>query len=117
MIINNIELILIVVINLLLFFISAVAKSECDTIMFDPKKAWFQTIYWLSKKDTSKRSWLFKYPLSFLWDGWHLLESIKIVCLYAIVGIGLQLSIEYVLLTILIGYVVNGCIFEYFFQN
>ena len=45
MIINNIELILIGVINLSLFLISAVAKSECDTIIFSPKKAWFQSEY------------------------------------------------------------------------
>ena len=102
---------------LLPLFVYAIAKSETDTIRFNPKKAWFKTEYWLSKKNISERSWLYKYPLSFMWDGWHLLESIKIVCLYAIVGVGLQLSIEYVLLTILIGYVVNGCIFEYFYQN
>ena len=78
------ELYLIGIINLFLFFISAVAKSECDTIIFSPKKAWYQTKYWLSKKDITKRSWLFKYPLSFAWDGWHLMDSTRNTCLVLI---------------------------------
>ena len=102
---------------LLPLFCYAIAKSETDTIRFNPQKAWYQSEYWLSKKDVSKRSWLFKYPLSFMWDGWHLLESIKIICLYIIVGIALQLSVEYVALVVLTGYLINGLIFEYFYQN
>ena len=102
---------------LLPLFCYAVAKSETDTIRFNPHKAWYQTDYWLSNKNTDNRGWWLKYPLSFMWDGWHLLESIKIICLYFIVGIALQLSAEYVALVVLMGYIVNGIIFEYFYQN
>ena len=121
MIINNIELILIGVINLSLFLISAVAKSECDTIIFSPKKAWFQSEYWLSKKDITERSWLFKYPLSFLWDGWHLCDSTRNTCLILVMLMPyiviFTIAWYWVLLFIVGWYMLYGGIFEVFYQN
>ena len=121
MIINNIELILIGVINLSLFLISAVAKSECDTIIFSPKKAWFQSEYWLSKKDITERSWLFKYPLSFLWDGWHLMDSTRNTCLVGVLLVPYLVIFNvawYWIILLIIGlYMFYGTLFELFYQN
>jgi len=63
---NNSQIIIMGVIQSLLFIISAISKSECDTIKFNTKKACFQSNYWLDKKDLLKRNKLFKYALSFI---------------------------------------------------
>lgn len=97
--------------------IYAITKSETDTIRFKPEKAWYQTEFWLSEKDTKNRSWWLKYPLSFLWDGWHLLESIKIVCMLSIAAIGLGLVYYYAILFVISFYLIHGLIFEAFYQN
>lgn len=116
-----IQLVLLSIISLVLFIVSAIAKSECDTIIFSPKKAWFQTDFWLGKKDLSKRSWLFKYPLSFLWDGWHLMDSTRNTCLVMIMLlpyiIMFSVAWYWVLLFIVLWYMIYGSIFELFYQN
>ena len=121
MIITMFELILIGIINLLLFFISAVAKSECDTIKFKPEMAWYQTDFWLGKKDLSKRSWLFKYPLSFAWDGWHLMDSTRNTCLVGVLLVPylviFNIAWYWILLLIILWYMIYGSIFELFYQN
>lgn len=121
MIITIFELILIGVINLSLFFISAVAKSECDTIKFNSKLAWYQTDFWLGKKDISKRSWWFKYPLSFMWDGWHLMDSTRNTCLVMIMlipyAILFSIAWYWVLLFTVLWYMIYGIVFEIFYQN
>lgn len=71
---GTIELASLFIIQVTLFIISAIAKSECDTIRFKPQQAWYQNDWWLGKRPLSQRNWWFKYPLSFAWDGWHLME-------------------------------------------
>jgi len=99
------------------FIISAIAKSECDTIKFTPHKAWFLTDYWLGKKDVSKRPWLYKYPLSFMWDGWHLMDSTRNVCLIIISLIWFSISWYWYVLLVIAGYILYGLVFELFYQN
>lgn len=117
---NN--LIVLGIFNLIFFIISAIAKSECDTIK-DKKfnMIWFKTKYWESQKDTTKRSWLFKYPLSFMWDGWHLMDSTRNYCLSMIVLIPFILAYSsswyFILGFSIILYVIYGLIFELFYQN
>ena len=119
--ISMFELILIGVINLSLFFISAVAKSECDTIRFKPHKAWYQNDWWLGKRPLSKRTWLFKYPLSFAWDGWHLMDSTRNTCLVLVMLIPyiiiFTIAWYWVLLFVVLWYMIYGAIFEIFYQN
>lgn len=110
------------IINSVLLIISAIAKSECDTIKdkkFD--MIWFKTKYWESQKDTTKRSWLFKYPLSFCWDGWHLMDSTRNYCLSMIVLLpfilAFSLSWYIVLIFSILIYIMYGLIFELFYIN
>jgi len=98
---------------LFLFIISAIAKSETDTIKFKSNKAWLQSDFWLGKKDIKNRSWLFKYPLSFLWDGWHLVDSVRVLCLCSIVVLSLGIDYYYAIAL----YVMHGVIFETSYIN
>ena len=109
------------IINLIFFFISAIAKSECDTIKFKPKLAWYQTDYWLGYKDISKRNWWFKYPLSFAWDGWHLMDSTRNTCLCIVIIMPFVLYYGimwyWVIGTVVLLYILYGIIFEIFYIN
>ena len=101
----------------LLFLLSAIAKSETDTIRFKPLQAWFQSDYWLSRKDVAKRSWWFKYPLSFAWDGWHLMDTIRILCLCSIIIIHYGIIWYFAIPLIILLYAIHGIIFEIFYIN
>lgn len=115
------QLVIMTIINLVLFGISAISKSECDTIRFKPEDAWYQTEFWLSNKDAKKRSKLFKYWLSFLWDGWHLMDSTRNTCLTIILLMPyiviFSIAWYWILLFIVLWYMIYGGIFELFYQN
>lgn len=104
-------------ITVLLFIVSAVAKSECDTIRFTPYKAWSKSDFWLGKRNTKNRNWIFKYPLSFLWDGWHLMDSTRNVCFITICLLPLNLTWYWFTPAVVLGYATYGIIFEIFYQN
>jgi len=110
------QLVIMTIINLVLFGISAIAKSE-----FKPEDAWYQTEFWLSNKDAKKRSKLFKYWLSFLWDGWHLMDSTRNTCLTIILLMPyiviFSIAWYWILLFIVLWYMIYGGIFELFYQN
>jgi len=109
------------VINLIFFVISSIAKSECDTIRFKPKMMWFKTEYWASNRDVTKRSWWFKYPLSFMWDGWHLMDSTRNTCLCIVIIMPFVLYYGimwyWVIGTVVLLYILYGIIFEIFYIN
>mgnify|MGYP007124157505 CR=1 FL=1 len=101
----------------LLFIISAIAKSETDTIRFKPLQAWFQSDFWLEKKDVTKRSWLFKYPLACLWGGWHGMDTVRILCLCSIIIIHYGIIWYFAIPLIILLYAIHGIIFEIFYIN
>ena len=74
-----------------LFIIATIFNTEMDTIKYKPNKSWYpQNIFWI-KDDATGRSWLLKYPLSMLWDGWHWTKFIFIFSLMEIPGIILHI--------------------------
>lgn len=115
------KLVILGTLNLSLFILSAIAKSECDTIRFKPTMAWFKTNYWLGLKDISKRNWWFKYPLSFAYDGWHLMDSTRNTLLVLILLmpyiVFLEIAWYWVVLSVILLYAFYGIVFEIFYQN
>jgi hypothetical protein len=67
-------------------YISAFWKAEADTIQFRPKHALFQSDFWLGKRGTTGRNWLFKYPLSCFWDGWHFCITMMLESFFLLIG-------------------------------
>lgn len=96
--------------SIILIFISAVAKGFCDKIMFQTDKFWFQTDWWLGfgKYRWDKRTWLTKNIFSFLSDGWHLMDAIRVSTLCVAVTLWLDITIYWAV----VFYVFHGIIFE-----
>ena len=94
----------------LLIILSALFKSQQDTIAFNPSKAWFSFNWWISK-DYKFNFWL-KIPLSFLENGWHLCDAVRTFSLLLIIA----LLIGYWWLS-LIMYAVYGLIFESLYKK
>ena len=90
---------------------SAIAKGFQDRINF---KGNFKSDWMIGagKYHWSKRTWLLKYPLSFLSDGWHAFDSIKVSCLCVIATIALGIPV-YWFISLYIG---HGIIFELFYR-
>lgn len=98
------------IIYIILFVIvSAIAKSQQDTLMFDSTKAWFQNKWWISRE--YKFNFWLKVPFSFLQNGWHLCDAVRTFSLLLIIA----LLLGYWWLAI-IGYAVYGIIFEIFYK-
>ena len=64
---------------------SAIAKGMQDRINF---KGNFKSDWMVGagKYHWSKRTWLLKYPLSFLSDGWHFMDAVRVMCLCILVA-------------------------------
>ncbi len=105
------------VLAVVLFIISSIAKSECDTIKFRPHKAWFQTDFWLERKNPELRGFLLKYPLSFAYGGWHLMDSTRNTCYIIQIFLWFAIPYYWFILIIVISYMLYGLIFELFYQN
>ena len=94
----------------LLFILSAVAKAFCDKIKYRPNEFWFQTDWWLAKGKFAhdKRTWLTKNIFSFVSDGWHFVDAVRVMSLCIIVTIALQIDVYWC-----IGfYIIHGLVFE-----
>ena len=86
---------------------SAIAKGLQDRINF---KGNFKSDWMVGagKYKWSKRTWLLKYPLSFLSDGWHFMDAIRVMCLCILCILCTGLPIYWA-----IGfYIIHGLIFE-----
>ncbi len=96
--------------SIILIFISAVAKGFCDKILFQPDSFWFESDWWLGfgKYRWDKRTWWTKYIFSFVSDGWHLMDAIRVTSLCLSVIIGLQISVFWLPLV----YLLHGLVFE-----
>lgn len=76
-------------ISAILITISALAKGFCDSIKSHPETFPFQSDWWLAngKYQWDNRTWLEKTIFSFISDGWHLFDAIRIVSLLVIVAL------------------------------
>lgn len=115
--------------SVILISISAIAKAFCDSIQFHASKFPFQSDWWLGKGEYAwnNRSLLEKYIFSFVSDGWHLFDAVRIVSLLLIVAL---LLTEYlferdgndnnkgwmITLFALFGYIIHGSVFEIFYN-
>jgi len=67
-------------------YIAGLFKSERDTIAFNPRKAIFQSDFWLEMNSGKPRTWLQKYPFAPLSDGWHLCDAGMLCTFYLMIG-------------------------------
>jgi len=83
---------------LLLFILSAIAKSQCDRKAF--KEGGVEA--------SSGKGWLMKVPLSMFLGKWHFWSFVRIMSLCIIVTIALQIDVYWC-----IGfYIIHGLVFE-----
>lgn len=100
---------MLVVLSILI--IHAIAKGLQDRIRFKglffdkPIDDW---INGLGKFSWDKRTFWTKYPFSFLSDGWHLMDAIRVMSLCIALTLCTNLSIFWAL----IFYIAHGIIFE-----
>lgn len=68
-------------ISVILLTISAVAKGFCDAIRFHASSFPFQGDWWLGKGEYAwnNRTWLETYLFSFVSDGWHFMDAVRVV--------------------------------------
>ncbi|MBK8609086.1 MAG: hypothetical protein IPL84_03865 [Chitinophagaceae bacterium] len=105
------------------------AKGFCDALKFHPASFPFQSDWWLAKGEFAwnNRTWLEANIFSFISDGWHLFDAIRIVSLLLIVALLLtenkRLKNEIdnnlwlaVTLFLIFGYIIHGSIFEIVFK-
>ena len=95
----------------LIFLLSIVSKSICDKIKFQriPKGDW-----WLAegKYRWDKRIWLTKNIFSFVSDGWHFFDAVRVMSLCIVVVLCLNIPIYWA-----IGlYVIHGAVFEILYR-
>ena len=105
---------MIALIMILLFIISAVAKTLQDRINFNPSDFIFQSDWWLGKGKYAwdKRNWLQKYILSFTFNGWHFCDAVRTFSLILIISILIG-----VWWYSFIGYCIYGLLFEFFYAE
>jgi hypothetical protein len=89
--------------------ISAIAKSEQDTIAYTPTKAIFHNSWWLSK-EYNFYFWL-KIPFSFFQNGWHFCDAIR--TFFLLLPICLLLHNWWYVFP---AYLIYGLFFELFFK-
>lgn len=70
----------------ILITLSAIAKGFCDSIKFHPDTFPFQSDWWFGKGEYlwSSRTWLEQTIFSFVSDGWHCFDAIRIVALLVV---------------------------------
>lgn len=94
----------------ILFILSAISKAVCDKIQYQPSLFIFQSDWWLAKGKYAwdKRKWIEKYIFSFINDGWHLFDAIRVMSLCIVIVLCTNIPIYWA-----IGlYVIHGIIFE-----
>lgn len=82
---------------ILFFGLAGLANSGMDSIKFKPKTFLFQSDWWLSRGEylPAKRTWLTRYLLFFLADGWHALKLLMVLALVLACVISSFNNIEY----------------------
>lgn len=102
----------------LLFILAGIANAAADSIQFKKKTFIFRNndfIMGRGKFSAEKRGFWTKYPLSFIADGWHALETIEIF-LYIFGGVLMcNVTQEYIVLFALSLYFLRGLFFELFY--
>ena len=75
--------------SLILITVSAIAKGFCDSIKFHPKTFPFKSDWWMGRGEYTwnKRTWLETNVLSFLSDGWHLFDTVRIASMLLLVAL------------------------------
>lgn len=115
--------------TVLLISISAVAKAVCDALKFHPASFPFQGNWWLGKGEYAwnNRTFWEKYIFSFISDGWHLFDAIRITAMLLIISM-LLVEIKVlkkdidryewlaVTLFLLFAYIIHGSVFEIFYK-
>ncbi|MCZ7608916.1 MAG: hypothetical protein M5U17_02010 [Ignavibacterium sp.] len=68
---------------------SAIAKGFCDSIKFHPDTFPFQSDWWFADGNFAwnNRTWLEKTIFSFVSDGWHCFDAVRIVSLLVIAAL------------------------------
>ena len=91
----------------IIFLISASAKALCDRIKFkaDFGGDWVNA---RGKYSWDKRTWLTKNIFSFISDGWHLFDAIRVMSLCLLGTIALSIPIYWAL----VFYIIHGLAFE-----
>ena len=101
--------------------VAGLFNSEMDSIMLKRKDPFFTGGFWLTKNymriKYPRLDWWFKYPLSFISDGWHLCKS-SMVTAFLIIGIYFfcrlyGLGLEWFIAGIFAGYIWYGVIFNF----
>ena len=75
--------------SVILISISAIAKAFCDTIDFHNGGKFLKSDWWLAKGEFAwnNRTWLEANIFSFISDGWHLFDAIRIASLLLIISL------------------------------
>jgi len=73
----------------ILITVSAIAKGFCDSIKFHPKTFPFKSDWWFGKGEYAwnNRTWLEENALSFLSDGWHFMDAIRVISILLLVAL------------------------------
>ena len=93
-----------------LLIISAIAKGMCDRINFlgNFKSDW---MIGAGKYHYTRRSFLMKYILSFISDGWHFFDAIRVFSLCMVIA--LYLDNIYLVIPL---YIIHGVVFEILYR-
>ena len=100
---------MLVVLSILI--IHAIAKGLQDRIRFKG----FTYSDWMNgrgKFSWDKRTFWTKYVFSFVSDGWHLMDAIRVMSLCILVAVNIPICQEYIIISSLLLYIVHGIIFE-----
>jgi len=105
--------------GLILFIIAGFINGGMDVLIYDNNSFIFKSDWWLSKGKYSwdKRTWLKKYFLSFISNGWHFLKFIYIILMLLSISImcfsGYLHIISFgFIIKIIILYIIEGSAFE-----
>jgi len=113
--------------GILFFALSGVFLGEHEQITNDlgnfgvhngtwfPKWRWWNSSNWRYKNPFMQ--WLMRYPFSFLKDGYHLTVSLGRVFAIAGGSVFVGASVEKVLISVFVGYVVLGIAFNISYHN
>ena len=74
---------------IILTTISASSKAVCDALRFRPASFPFQSDWWLAKGDYAwdSRTFLEQYFFSFVSEGWHCFDAIRITSMILLVSL------------------------------
>ena len=93
-----------------LLLVSAIAKGFCDRIRFKPSTAWFNSDWTYARGNHSwdKRTWLTKNIFSFVSDGWHFFDAVRVLSLCILITLCTNISVFWAIAF----YIIHGLIFE-----